>query len=126
MQSHTPGSSFYDLDLSDPWQESRNTILLDSQKNYIPLFCRHCDDPQCADLCMSGAMAKDQETGHVRYDANKCASCFMCVMNCPYGVLKPDRATQTYVVKCDFCVEHGEDPRCVKKCPQKAIYVEVV
>jgi len=126
MQAHMPGSTFYDLDLTDPVQESRNTILLDAQKNYVPLFCRHCDKPECVSACMSGAMAKDPATGHVRYDADKCGQCFMCVMNCPYGVLKPDRATRSSVVKCDFCVEHDEEPTCVKNCPKKAIYVEEV
>ena len=41
--------------------------------------------------CMSGAMTKDENLGIVSYDENKCASCFMCVMSCPYGVLKPDK-----------------------------------
>jgi len=126
MQSHTEGSTYYDLDLADPLLESRNTILLDSQDKYIPLFCRHCDSPECVKSCMSGAMAKDPETGHVRYDVDKCGQCFMCVMNCPYGVLKPDRVSRSYIVKCDFCLEHDEEPNCVKMCPTKAIYVEAV
>ena len=126
MQSHKPDSTFYDLNLTDPLLESRNAILLDSRGEYIPLFCRHCDEPKCAAACMSGAMAKDMITGHVQYDVNKCGQCFMCVMNCPYGVLKPDRASHTYVVKCDFCLEHDEEPNCVKMCPGRAIYVEVV
>ena len=126
MQAHTPGSTFYSLDLSDPLLESRNTILLDSGMKNIPLFCRHCDKPECVYACMSGAMAKDPVTGRVRYDAEKCGKCFMCVMNCPFGVLKPDRATRTGVVKCDFCYDNGEDPGCVKMCPKKAIYLEEV
>ena len=124
MQSHSPGGTFYSLDLTDPGLESRNTILLDSKKKYIPLFCRHCDKPECAGSCMSGAMTKDPATGHVRYDIDRCGRCFMCVMNCPYGVLKPDRASRTFVVKCDFCADRGGDPNCVKMCPKKAIYVK--
>jgi len=126
MQAHTPDSTFYSLDLTDPWLESRNTILLDSNMKYIPLFCRHCEKPECAGACMSGAMAKDPVTGHVRYDVNKCAKCFMCVMSCPFGVLKPDRASRSYVVKCDFCVAKDEEPSCVKMCPKKSISVAEV
>ena len=126
MQSHRSDSSgtVYDLDFTDPINESRNTILIDSNKKYKPLFCRHCEQPECVMACMSGAMSKDSATGHVMYDVDKCGACFMCVMSCPYGVLKPDRATKTYVVKCDFCVENNEDPNCVKMCPTKAIYVK--
>ena len=76
--------------------------------------------------CMSGALTKDPETGHVQYDEKKCGSCFMCVMNCPYGVLKPDDSTRSKVIKCDFCIDKGEDPSCVKACPKQAIWVEEV
>jgi len=75
---------------------------------------------------MSGALAKDPDTGHVLYDPEKCAQCFMCVMNCPFGVLKPDRATNTYVVKCDFCHADEGEPNCVKNCPRKAIHIKEV
>ena len=39
-------------------------------------------------------MSKDQETGYVQYDGTRCASCYMCIMACPYGVLKADRLKQ--------------------------------
>ena len=117
-----PGES---LDLSSPVHESRNTILQDDAKHYKPLFCRHCAKPMCVRTCMSGALAKHPETGHVHYDKDHCGQCFMCVMSCPFGVLKPDRATGTYVVKCDFCSQK-EGPNCVERCPSKAIRIEEV
>ena len=128
MQAHSLGTegSVHALSLKSPQNESRNTILIDSAKQYRPLFCRHCDKPKCAEACMSGAMIKDPVSGYVRYDKDKCAKCFMCVMNCPFGVLKVDRATGTYVVKCDFCKEHGDEPSCVKMCPKKALHVKEV
>ena len=90
------------------------------------MFCRHCSVPGCANSCMSGALKKDMETGHVTYDEKRCGACFMCVMNCPFGVLKPDTVTKSKVIKCDFCVEAKEEPSCVRSCPKKAIYVEEV
>ena len=126
IQAHSPGSTVYDIELGDPINESRNTIQLDSFGKYKPLFCRHCALPGCAGSCMSGALEKDPESGHVRYDKDKCGQCFMCVMNCPFGVIKPDRASRSYVVKCDFCLEHDENPGCVKMCPTKSIHVEEV
>ena len=126
MQAQRENGSVYDINLADPIHESRNTILQDGEKNYKPLFCRHCAKPACAQACMSGALVKNAYTGHVYYSREKCAQCFMCVMNCPFGVLKPDRATKTYVVKCDFCASNTGEPNCVKNCPTKAIRVEEV
>ena len=123
MQAHGE-ENLHGLNLSDPTNESRNLILLNGKNEFKPLFCRHCAQPECASACMSGALSK--KDGYVRYDVNKCAACFMCVMNCPYGVLKPDQATKTKVVKCDFCAKNDDNPSCVKVCRSQAIYVEEV
>jgi carbon-monoxide dehydrogenase iron sulfur subunit len=127
MQAHRekPGS-VYDLDLLDKANESRNVIRLDGRGGYLPIFCRHCAEPDCVAACMSGALRKDPLTGHVQYDADRCGKCFMCVMNCPYGNIKPDVLTGTRIVKCDFCKQDDENPNCVKSCPRKAIHVEEV
>ena len=76
--------------------------------SYRPIFCRHCDEPECVISCMSGALTKNPEDGHVYYDREKCGSCFMCVMNCPYGGSEPDDATKSIVIKCDFCKDLAE------------------
>lgn len=127
MQAHREGpGTIYDLDLTDPKNETRNYILKHTNGSYRPLFCRHCDEPECVLSCMSGALKKDSVTGQVYYDKDKCGSCFMCVMNCPFGVLKPDTVTASKVIKCDFCAQSGGEPNCVKACPKKAIHVEEV
>ena len=82
MQAHRKDTgTIYDLDLTNPENESRNRILKDAKGQYRPLFCRHCDDPECVKSCMSGALYKDPETGHVLYDQTRCGSCFMVVAN---------------------------------------------
>ena len=116
-------ASIFTLDLTDPALESRNFIRLSPNGRYTPIFCRHCDEPACVAGCMSGALQKNSETGLVTYDRHKCGQCYMCVMNCPFGLPKPDRATNSYIVKCDFCVADGSEPNCVKNCPKKAIQV---
>lgn len=127
MQAHQKDAkSLYDIDLSDIHNESRNFIYKKEDGGYAPIFCRHCDEPECVLSCMSGALEKEEASGQVQYDKEKCGSCFMCVMNCPYGVLKPDDATNSVVIKCDFCKDAGGEPSCVKACPKQAIYVEEV
>ena len=118
--------NIYTLDLGGAESESRCFILLGANKSYRPLFCRHCDEPMCVTSCMSGAMSKDPETGLVTYDEKKCGACFMCVMNCPFGLPRPDAATRQKVIKCDFCHDREEGPACVKACPKEAIHVEEV
>ena len=91
-------------------------------KNNFPVACRHCDQPECVAACMSAALTKDKKTGKVLYDKDKCVGCWMCVMVCPYGAIRPNPKTKK-TVRCDLC--EGEDKlRCVDSCPVKAISVE--
>lgn len=126
MSEHCDGSkSFYRLDLTDPANEARNHIALDQYGQHTPIFCRHCDEPECVTACMSGAMTKDAVTGLVSYNREHCAACFMCVMSCPYGVLKPSMQKERKVIRCDYCKDR-EKPRCVEECPTEAIRFEEV
>lgn len=107
--------------------DNRSRITLSSDGRYAPIFCRHCDRPECVYTCMTGAMSKNQETGVVEYDKSRCASCFMCIMACPYGVLKADSVNGKEIMKCDMCryTESGR-PQCVERCPMSAITLEEV
>lgn len=127
MDSHRMdgGNGVVTLNFTLPETEARNEILNDGKGGYLPMFCRHCSVPGCANSCMSGALKKDMETGHVMYDEKRCGACFMCVMNCPYGIPKPS-ADGTKILKCDFCNERLEGPACVAACPKQAIWVEEV
>ena len=108
-------------------QDTRSRITINSKGQYAPIFCRHCDKPECVYTCMSGAMRKDIDSGLVIYDKSRCASCFMCVMACPYGVLKADKETNKEIMKCDMCSSTPENtPQCVAKCPMAAITLEEV
>jgi len=108
--------------------DARNRVVIDSEIKPAPIFCRHCDLPECVYTCMTGAMHKNPETGFVGYDKEQCASCYMCIMACPYGVLKSDRINQTEIMKCNMCVHRTPDgspnPMCVEKCPMKAITLD--
>ena len=105
--------------------DSRNRVVVDSEGKNSPIFCRHCDLPECVYTCMTGAMSKDKETGYVQYDGTRCASCYMCIMACPYGVLKADSRMHKEIMKCDACKAHGT-AQCVAKCPMGAITLEEV
>lgn len=55
MQAHRNDTgTIYDLDLTDIRNESRNHIVRMEDGSYKPIFCRHCDMPECVMSCMSG------------------------------------------------------------------------
>ena len=86
----------------------------------VAVNCRHCDNPACVNACITGAMHKDKKTGIVSVDENKCIGCMTCLAVCPVGCIKTDRIA----MKCDLC--KGEEPACVKNCPNKAlVWLEV-
>lgn len=109
---------------------------------YVPVNCQHCENPACTKVCPVGATYKDEATGIVRQDVNKCIGCRMCIAACPYtGVRSFNWEEPTHVLginigdvnasdhqkhtveKCTMC-EHrivkGEEPACVEACPARA------
>ena len=83
----------------------------------IPLMCLQCERPFCAEVCPSGAIIKDEETGVVRVSKEKCVGCKMCTLACPFGHIAFSTEDRV-VVKCELC--KGE-PECVAFCPTRAL-----
>lgn len=84
--------------------------------------CRHCDEAPCIESCITGAMHRDEKTGRVLHEKEKCVGCWMCMMVCPLGVIKINLKEKKVVSKCDLCINR-EFPACVENCPNEAIYV---
>ena len=93
-----------------------------------PISCRQCENAPCARICPTGALQQDD--GIVTMNAQICSGCQLCIMACPYGVLKSDRIEHKEIMKCDMCVHRSSDgspaPMCVEICPMKAITMEEV
>jgi len=120
MAEHTAAKSVLCLDLEDQANQARNFIEADPHGQPVPILCRHCDEPVCVTACMSGALTKNPVTGTVDHDPEKCAGCWMCVMSCPFGIIRPDSREGKVAVKCDCCPD-SPFPRCVAACPTGAI-----
>lgn len=69
------------------------------EKYWLPSQCQQCRNPQCISVCPTGASYRDEKTGFVLIDKEKCIGCRYCMYACPYGVREFDK-------------EHG----CVEKC----------
>ncbi len=84
------------------------------------LQCRHCEEPHCLSACITGAMYRDEETGAILNDKERCVGCWTCILVCPYGAIFRDEGAGKVVAKCDFCLEQG-NPACVENCPNGAL-----
>jgi len=84
---------------------------------WVPVTCLQCDDPACAKSCLVDAITRNEETGAMVLDAEKCVRCMACVAACPFGCSLLDTHNDL-VVKCDLC---GGDPACAHFCPTKAL-----
>jgi molybdopterin-containing oxidoreductase family iron-sulfur binding subunit len=117
-------------------------IFPNVQMGFITLACQHCENPACIKVCPVGATYKDEATGVVRQDYDKCIGCRYCMVACPYNGVRqfnweePVYATgfpvgsadapvhqQSTVEKCTFCAHRlakGEIPFCIDVCPGRA------
>jgi carbon-monoxide dehydrogenase iron sulfur subunit len=85
----------------------------------FPLQCRHCLQAPCLDACLTGALAREKQSGLVILREDLCIGCWTCTAFCPYGVITPS-PERKIAVKCDRCL-HMEKPVCVDVCPTKAL-----
>lgn len=86
----------------------------------IPLMCLHCEEPLCEINCPVDAIHRDENSGAVLINNDKCIKCKMCVFACPFGLISFDLQNKT-IIKCDLC---EGDPLCAKLCPWGAITYE--
>jgi carbon-monoxide dehydrogenase iron sulfur subunit len=95
----------------------------------FPNKCRHCRPAPCLEVCIAGAIHYDEARGVVDIDFQRCISCAMCAMACPFGVLvyapvhaAPDH--KAVALKCDQCPDReqaGRVPACVEACKVGAL-----
>lgn len=87
--------------------------------NVVPVLCRNCDDAPCVSACMPGCRYRDEATGRVVTDYERCVGCWMCVMLCPFGAIQRvpagDGKAHGVALKCDGCTAEAGFP-CVEAC----------
>ncbi len=95
----------------------------------FPNRCRHCDPAPCMQVCPTGALSRDKETGSVLVNYDKCIGCAMCAMVCPFDIISFHKVWNVSFdhevnAKCDHCIDRqrrGEVPACVEACKTGAL-----
>ncbi len=110
--------SVFNRELSNIRIQTKEDILL-----HVPVKCMQCEESPCINACVAQALYKDESTGAILCDQNKCIGCKACVIACPFGCISVMRtAYKAEISLCDLC---EGDPECVKACRQKALsYVD--
>ena len=83
----------------------------------MPLLCMQCERPFCAEVCLTGAITKEEGSGIIRIAKEKCVGCKICTLACPFGNIVFS-TEERIAVKCDLC---GGEPECVAFCPTGAL-----
>ena len=107
------------------WGTSRIQMAQSEDGLMFPLYCHHCESPQCIKACPVGAIRKE-EIGAVVHDPEVCRGCraMACMEACPFGAIYHAGGVVP-ITKCDLCAERrqvGLGPACVEICPVEAIY----
>ena len=103
--------------MSEPMPPQPRIRIEASNGFSTPLFCYHCENPQCIEVCPSGAISK-LETGQVILDEELCVGCGACQFACHLGVPERRRDGRA-MIKCDLCMSRLElamKPACVTAC----------
>ena len=91
---------------------------------WIPTMCSHCESAPCIRACPTRALWRNDTTGAVTLDQDRCVGCRRCEEDCPYDALWFAEETGK-ADKCDQCVHRhaqGKGPMCELVCPTRAIH----
>jgi NAD-dependent dihydropyrimidine dehydrogenase PreA subunit len=87
------------------------------------MACNHCVDAPCLLNCPALAISKNNQSGAVLIDKEKCIGCGYCAWVCPYDAPKFNE-NDGIMEKCTFCqprLDENLSPACVSLCPTTAL-----
>jgi Fe-S-cluster-containing dehydrogenase component/DMSO reductase anchor subunit len=86
----------------------------------ISLACNHCENAACLERCPSAAYSRNDKTGAVILNEERCLGCLYCQWNCPYDAPKFS-SRKRIIEKCHLCYKTDDQPACADACPTGAL-----
>ena len=91
----------------------------------IPILCMKCSDAPCQSVCPDkvAAISRDEKTGAMKIDHDKCTLCGLCIDACSEqrtGCLHLNKDEDKVVGMCDHC---DGNPACVTACPEDILQI---
>ncbi|MEA1968576.1 MAG: 4Fe-4S dicluster domain-containing protein [Thermodesulfobacteriota bacterium] len=126
-KEHSNNKDLLSILNDDPQPQPGISVGLGIDFMKFPNRCRHCDPAPCQQICPTGAIYRDEESGSVIVKETSCISCGMCAMVCPFSAITFHRtpAVNTLIsYKCDDCIERrkdGREPACAEACKTGAL-----
>ena len=126
---HSKSQDLFGILFETPRSKPRIHVELGIDFMTFPNRCRHCDPAPCMQVCPTGALHRDVETGSVLVNYNTCIGCAMCAMVCPFDIISFDQVWSIHLdhevnTKCDHCIDRqraGNIPACVEACKTGAL-----
>jgi Fe-S-cluster-containing dehydrogenase component len=92
---------------------------------FLPMACRHCEQPLCAAACPFEVLYVAGPDKLVLQSSFRCTGCQSCILACPWGVID-ERLLRNITQKCSECGDRaaltgGVGPRCVSACASGAL-----
>lgn len=106
--------AFFKEKVLNPSYSRIRIIKMEREGLDIPVFCQHCEEPVCRDVCPIKALDKDA-TGSMQLDSERCMGCWRCLISCPYGAISFHEGK---FILCDLC---NGNPKCAEWCPTGAL-----
>lgn len=93
------------------------TFMFGEGRNQV-VTCFQCDDAACVKVCPVTALTRNEATGAIEVNEDRCIGCGLCSIVCPFGHMTHE-ATSGIAIKCDLC--GGNDPACAAFCPTRTL-----
>lgn len=89
----------------------------------LSIACNHCNEAPCLKSCPAKAYERDNHTGAVIHNSEKCIGCRYCTWACPFDAPKYNKE-KGVVEKCHLCnhlISNDLNPACANQCPTGAL-----
>ena len=103
----------------NPYLSRIKAIRIEPVINWA-IGCQFCTDAPCVNSCPRKALSKDEKTGIIILDEDKCTGCGFCVRACDFGAIQLSVKNGKPIV-CDLCKDQEDGPQCIIYCPKEAI-----